>query len=738
MKLRKKSVLWSWFGSYLVILCIPLIAIFTNYQVNSNTIRKEIIRVSEMEFTNVVDGIDNYLNQLKANYTFVFQNNSFEQLKNKRNINVQFYNNTRELQEQLYAYPSRKDEMFCMIYIKDKDYLVSNNQSCPAEAYYGGLDYTFSDFIEYDEWKKILEGRYSDTYMIVKGLNFWTSQECLVYAHTVTGRYGEEYNIFVSIPLNNIKNLAQYADEDFDLLLSLPGGETYVYNKGNIMEAAQWEESREVDISFRKNSKVSEFSYELFISAENISRELEGVRTSFWISLAFVLLLALGGIIVLVLINYQPVYAMINEMDEEIEPGEVGVQNEFERLKRGYLKLKREKKTTQELIDQQNRELQNSRLLTMMKGRFLKADGPESLEEFGMELDGQIVLIGFMFTVGKNAEEYDELPYFIVDNIFTELMGGDVGYRIEDGSFLYYLLEVPESREEEWRQSMASKVEYVCDLLNEKGNGVTGVLGELGEGMGMLRHLYNNLIGAFEYGKLLGGQSFIDVRNLPDYDEYYLVEDYREESFREAFADKDVEAACSILDKIFTTGNVAGKATANIAMVKIHAYETFNMVMDIFREYVNDVAQQEIAIGYLNHLIKAQTVGEINGYFKELVQFQIQTIARTQIQENKGIVSKVIKYVEANYTDYNLNLSSMAEGLKRNSRYISRVFKEETQQGILDYINSVRISKARELMGNEEYNMEEIAAMVGYSNVRSFRRAFVKITGEMPSTYMEN
>ena len=226
----------------------------------------------------------------------------------------------------------------------------------------------------------------------------------------------------------------------------------------------------------------------------------------------------------------------------------------------------------------------------------------------------------------------------------------------------------------------------------------------------------------------------MDVRSMPDYDEFYLVRDYREESLREAFAEKSVEAACGVLDKIFTSGKAAG----NIAIIKIHAYETFNMVMDIFREYVSDVSQQETAIGYIHNLSKAQSGEEIRGYFKELLQFQIQTIARQQIQENKGIVSKVIKYVDENYSDYNLNLSSMAEGLKRNSRYISRVFKEETQMGILDYINTVRINKARELMAERKYTLEELAAMVGYNNVRSFRRAFVKIMGEMPSTYMEN
>ena len=87
---------------------------------------------------------------------------------------------------------------------------------------------------------------------------------------------------------------------------------------------------------------------------------------------------------------------------------------------------------------------------------------------------------------------------------------------------------------------------------------------------------------------------------------------------------------------------------------------------------------------------------------------------------------------------YNLNISTMAEMLRYNPRYISRVFKEETQMGILEYISSVRIHKAKALMAEQKYTLEELAGQVGYNNERSFRRAFVKITGETPSVYMEN
>lgn len=82
-----------------------------------------------------------------------------------------------------------------------------------------------------------------------------------------------------------------------------------------------------------------------------------------------------------------------------------------------------------------------------------------------------------------------------------------------------------------------------------------------------------------------------------------------------------------------------------------------------------------------------------------------------------------------------MNISSIADAIGKKPRYISRVFKEETQEGILDYINNLRISKAKLLLRTEKYTLEEISDMVGYASYKTFRRIFVKLTGVTPGRY---
>ena len=104
-------------------------------------------------------------------------------------------------------------------------------------------------------------------------------------------------------------------------------------------------------------------------------------------------------------------------------------------------------------------------------------------------------------------------------------------------------------------------------------------------------------------------------------------------------------------------------------------------------------------------------------------------------EEIRGIVAYVLGYVEEHYADCGLNISSIADSIDKNPKYISRVFKEATGEGILDYITHYRITKARELMHLNQYTLIEISEMVGYSNVQTFRKAFIRLVGELPSKY---
>ena len=74
-----------------------------------------------------------------------------------------------------------------------------------------------------------------------------------------------------------------------------------------------------------------------------------------------------------------------------------------------------------------------------------------------------------------------------------------------------------------------------------------------------------------------------------------------------------------------------------------------------------------------------------------------------------------------------------------NAAYVSRVFKNETGEVLLDYINNVRVEEAKRILKEEKrISMEELADSCGFSNVRTFRRIFTKYTGASPTKYYKS
>ncbi|MGI6778880.1 MAG: response regulator transcription factor [Acetivibrionales bacterium] len=109
--------------------------------------------------------------------------------------------------------------------------------------------------------------------------------------------------------------------------------------------------------------------------------------------------------------------------------------------------------------------------------------------------------------------------------------------------------------------------------------------------------------------------------------------------------------------------------------------------------------------------------------------------------EIKGELSiKIKEYVEEHLSDANLSLKWIAENyLYMNDDYVSKKFLKETGQKFSQYLTSVRIKKAKELLADANPDkIQNIAEMVGFrNNPQYFSLLFKKNTGYTPSAYIK-
>lgn len=102
--------------------------------------------------------------------------------------------------------------------------------------------------------------------------------------------------------------------------------------------------------------------------------------------------------------------------------------------------------------------------------------------------------------------------------------------------------------------------------------------------------------------------------------------------------------------------------------------------------------------------------------------------------ENSKPVRAAQKYINANFSGA-VSLESISQLVGFNPTYFSQLFKKETGMNFLEYLTDVRINEAKRLLSDARKTIADVAADVGYSDVKHFSRVFNRIAGIHPSQY---
>ena len=116
---------------------------------------------------------------------------------------------------------------------------------------------------------------------------------------------------------------------------------------------------------------------------------------------------------------------------------------------------------------------------------------------------------------------------------------------------------------------------------------------------------------------------------------------------------------------------------------------------------------------------------------------KIKTREITLNSSDEHFLEKVIKIIEDNLSNINLNITFLEEELKMSNMQMYRKLKSLTNLSGNEFIKNVRLKKAVQLLESENYNIAEIAYKVGFSDPSYFSRIFKKQYGKTPSDYVE-
>lgn len=171
------------------------------------------------------------------------------------------------------------------------------------------------------------------------------------------------------------------------------------------------------------------------------------------------------------------------------------------------------------------------------------------------------------------------------------------------------------------------------------------------------------------------------------------------------------------------------------ASYNLHVTSILNTILnacdDISRLYQEYMDCKEI---YLK-LSMLKTNDETFAFFKTIIH-EIRSINDRiiggTIDQN---LKQILNYLEANYTDESINLSTVSEKVNLSPGYISSLLKKEFNMTFVKYLTMMRMEKAAELLSNPQLKIIDVGEQVGYSDPYYFSHCFKKYFNVSPKEY---
>lgn len=105
-----------------------------------------------------------------------------------------------------------------------------------------------------------------------------------------------------------------------------------------------------------------------------------------------------------------------------------------------------------------------------------------------------------------------------------------------------------------------------------------------------------------------------------------------------------------------------------------------------------------------------------------------------QSNAQKEYVRFAVDYIRDNYASKML-VSDIAQRLNISSRYLSKIFREQMNMTVLEYINTYRINQSIRLMQDTKLSLTEIADRIGLKDSQHFSHLFYNTIGMTPYKY---
>ncbi|MBP1039751.1 response regulator [Vagococcus sp. BWB3-3] len=174
-----------------------------------------------------------------------------------------------------------------------------------------------------------------------------------------------------------------------------------------------------------------------------------------------------------------------------------------------------------------------------------------------------------------------------------------------------------------------------------------------------------------------------------------------------------------------------------VAAIKKRCPETLIVMISGYDDF--SYARQAIHLGVFDYLLKPVAQSDMKDLVDRLTYELVNASGKTKKKYSTNeLCNRAADYLTHHHAKKYLSLSMVATALFVDPSYLSKQMKQHLGKSFNDYLVTLRIAKAKELLQQEfHYSVQEIGEKIGYPSQHYFSRVFKQHTGLSPSQYRQ-
>ena len=751
MRVKKTTTLWI--ISYILVLILPIIISFITYTSVENMMFSHIMRNNRYIVEGKMQSVDSLLSgALKFASSCVNDSELNEIAQYEYPISAGQIYGVKEYMKK-WAIARNTTGVEAVYAYLPKSQMVASGRGIKDCRLYYIEQYAKTE--GYDEWYSRLNDKTGGFYVVDTA-----DGSKLLYICNINQITPDEQSAVVAVEMNT-KQFIEAQDRNNGCFFVFDDNNNLIVSTGDDAVTAEikkneWTGKEDIKTvtagtkTFITSSVKSANSQWLYVYAVDKSSYMSSVtkaRVINYIGIALSILLGMILIKISVRKNHKPLEKLV----EQLQVNKSVVRDDPDDYK--YLgdlinNALNEKNKIEDIMSIQQKVLRDSVLSRLVKGHSADKDMSMLLASFNISLPYESYVAGVIyvddasemfFEKGGDEEEKLKQAQFVISNVLEELLGQYfIAYVFRCDELLCFIVNIENYTKEE-EEKLSGCIRETYDFARKNFNfSFISAMSDCVCGAENIGAAYQEAIEMMEFKFMIDDSAFLTPVGIEGshYGDYYYPIN-KEQSIINAVKNGDYEAALSVLDEVLDRNFGEKHMSGQLARCFI-----FDILCTIIKS-VNEIniggdAEYLEGLNLYSRITECTTAAAMRDELKIVLGEICSNISRNSNKRNM-IADRAVEYVTRHYTDENLSVAMVAEGLGTTPNYLSLIFKQTTGIGLLEHISLIRTQKAKKLLKDEPgMSIEEISSLVGYSNVRTFVRVFRKYENITPAKYRQN